>query len=158
MERQPRPDTCADAAAPRPAAASRADAPGLEPAGAGLERLRLTAASFGHPPAELTCDVQRYDRARRAWRAAAGAGAMLAGALLSLPIPGWHFVAVPGFLVAAVALAIRRLEQTYSVAAIHGPCPACGGRLRPLLPAATRFPCTTSCPSCRSFLKLSDLR
>ena len=133
-------------------------APRLTTSGSGPAVLQLRAQTYGRPPAELTCEVELYGRPSRIRRAARGAAAMLAGAVLSLPFPGWHFVAVPGFLIAAVTVAIRRLKQDYAVTAVHGPCPACAQRIRLVLPAATRFPCTTSCPSCRSFLKLADLR
>jgi hypothetical protein len=126
--------------------------------GSSRERRAVTVETFGHEPVDLACEVERHDRASRIRRSLGTAGAMLGGAVLSLPIPGWHFVAVPAFLVAAVVLGLRRLRQEQSIGAISGACPACGTTLALRVSPATRFPHTVTCPHCRSFLKLRDLR
>jgi hypothetical protein len=127
-------------------------------AGAPTQIRRLRVESYGHDSGLLECDVRSYGRAARAGRALVLGSALVVAAALSVPIPGWHFVAVPGFLLAAFRLAARRLRQEHAFLCARGPCPACGERQRFAIPAALELPHTLACPSCRAFLKLCDLR
>ncbi len=123
-----------------------------------MHELPLAAESHGREPSRLLARVAPYDRPARLRRAAAIFLPLLAAALVSLPIPGWHFAGVPGFLIAAFVLGRRRLRQAFAIDSIEGPCPACALD-REYAPADSgAFPMTVRCPSCGEFLKLSTLR
>lgn len=98
--------------------------------------------------------VQVLGRSQRVARAARVCVPLLGGAILSLPIPGWHLVAVPGFLAAAIVTGVRRLRQDRIALSLEGPCPACGAdqELRPIEPS--RLPAIVPCPACGAYLKL----
>ena len=83
---------------------------------------------------------------------------LLGLALLSLPIPGWHFIGVPGFAIASFVLARRRLAQELEIEEMSGPCPACASAQAYPVPGAAPFPLTLACPGCQEFLKLSLIR
>lgn len=83
---------------------------------------------------------------------------MLGGALVSVFIPGWHFVGVPGFLIAAWLRGFRRLRQTRSFESLEGPCPACGDAPGLSLPSGGELPPNLPCQSCGEFLRLAELR
>jgi hypothetical protein len=87
-------------------------------------------------------------------RAGRLAGLLLLAALLSLPLPLWHFIGVPGFLAAAVWMGARRLRQERAIEQVAGPCPACGQPQQFEVPPEAQFPLTVACPGCRAFLKL----
>ena len=123
-----------------------------------MQELRLAARSHGREPSSLRARVTRYDRPARVRRAAAVFFPLLAAALVSIPIPGWHLAGVPGFLIAAFVLGRRRLRQELAIESIEGPCPACAADRE--YPPAERsaFPMTVRCPACGEFLKLSAVR
>jgi hypothetical protein len=79
-------------------------------------------------------------------------------ALLSVPLPGWHFAGVPGFLIASLVLARRRLRQEFEFESVRGPCPACRSDQEHAVPGAARFPLVVPCPGCGEFLQLQELR
>ena len=91
-------------------------------------------------------------------RAAAIFFPLFGAALLSIPIPGWHFAGVPGFLIAAFVLGRRRLRQEIAIESIEGPCPACAVAGAYRSADTGSFPMTVPCPSCGEFLKLSTVR
>lgn len=121
------------------------------------ETLSLRASCYGSEPVRFAARVVALDRAARGRRAAAVFFPLLAGALLSLPVPGWHLLGVPGFAIAAVVLGRRRLRQTRIVEAIEGPCPSCRGRPDYPVPGPD-LPFTVRCPSCGEFLNVRELR
>ena len=118
--------------------------------------LELLGVVFGQEPQRFRAKVLEFDRGARLRRAARLSGLLLGGALLSVPIPGWHLVGVPGFLVASVVLGLRRLRQDRLVESISGPCPACGEVPEIALPGTVRFPLTLPCPRCGEYLTLSE--
>lgn len=123
-----------------------------------MTQVPLRAESYGREPTALVARVTDYDRAARARRAAAIFFPLLGAAILSVPIPGWHFAAVPGFALAALVLGARRLRQAQRVESVEGPCPACGKAERFGVPERSRFPLTLRCPGCGEFLQLRELR
>ena len=118
----------------------------------------LVAESHGCESTQLHARVQRYPHSARVRRAAAIGVPLFLLALLSVPIPGWHFAAVPGFLVASFVLARRRLLQEFEFESVSGPCPSCGADQEHPVPGAASFQLVLPCPGCGEFLKLSQLR
>jgi hypothetical protein len=123
-----------------------------------MRELPLVAESYGREPAQLLARVADYERGARVRRALAIGLPLFGLALVSVPIPGWHVAAVPGFAIAAVVLARRRLRQAYEIESVFGSCPACGLEQPYPVPGAAVFPATLPCPACGEFLKLSELR
>ena len=122
-----------------------------------MERsLELRAEVFGQEPAVASARVIDLDRKRRVGRALRIALLMLMGALVSLPIPVWHLIGVPGFLIAAVILGARRLRQDRFVESVSGPCPACHESVDYPVPDGARFPDTFPCPRCSEFVRLQE--
>ena len=118
--------------------------------------LSLAASCYGRPDVEFVARVVHFDAATRWRRALSVAGLLVGGAIVSLPIPGWHFLGVPGCLVCAVWLGRRRFRERLRVDSAEGPCPACGAATR--VSPGTELPFTQACPACGEFLKLSQLR
>jgi len=123
-----------------------------------LQRFPLRAESYECEPREFECTARCFGPSARLRRAGLMAGGLGLGAVLSLPIPGWHLLAVPGLLAGAVYMGARRWRQEFAIEAIAGPCPACGAQQQLQIPAAAQFPHTLACPGCQAFLKLSRVR
>ena len=119
-------------------------------------RLALQATSYQKEPTRLEAEVSTFDRSQRIRRAAAVGVPLFAGALLSVPIPGWHFVGVPGFLIACVVFARRRLAQQRAFSSAAGPCPACRTDQSIEIAPDAALPLTVRCPGCGEFVKLED--
>jgi len=122
-----------------------------------MAHMRLSAEVFSRDAREFDAEVEHYDRASRRRRALRIGLPMLGGALLSLPIPGWHLIAVPAFAIGGVLLVRRRLAQVLRVISLAGDCPACGEALKFDAPPLTEFPATLPCPRCGEFLRLAEL-
>ena len=122
-----------------------------------MERsLELRAEVFGQEPAVASARVVDLDRKHRVGRALRIALLMLMGALVSLPIPVWHLIGVPAFLIAAVVLGARRLRQDRFVESVSGTCPACREPVDYPVPDGARFPDTFPCPRCSEFVRLQE--
>jgi hypothetical protein len=117
----------------------------------------VQAQSYGCASVELECRVVRFDASARRRRALKMGGLLAVGGILIFPIPGAHIVGV-GCLVAALPLGLRRLRQDFQVQEIRGVCPACGASQTFQLPSSGKLPGTTSCPACRAFLNLGEVR
>ena len=72
---------------------------------------RVLAESYDGQPTKLRAEIAEFEQAQRLMRSLKLAGPLFGCALLSLPIPVWHFFAVPAFLVAAAVLGLRRYRQ-----------------------------------------------
>ena len=114
-----------------------------------------TLSAFGAPPADATATVQNQSPAERLRRTAAGVGLCAGLALVSLFIPVAHFILVPTFVGAGIAVAVVRAREDTRLLRVHGTCPRCGttqefecgGRL-----AATH---NLDCPACHTNLTLT---
>jgi hypothetical protein len=126
------------------------------PRGGAAREIELTAEVFGHEPGRYRARTREFDRAARVRRAARVFGLLLAGALISLPIPAWHLIGVPGFLIAAIVMGVRRLREERVVESAVGLCPACGDASNLDLPDTVRFPHTLPCPRCGEYVRLSQ--
>ncbi len=115
----------------------------------------LLGTAYQREPATLLARTLEYDRRERIRRAAAIFLPLLGAALVSLPIPAWHLIAVPGFLIAAFVLGLRRLRQASTLESLSGPCPACGVEQRFATSGPLELPATLRCPGCAEFVKLA---
>ena len=114
----------------------------------------LLASTYGKEPTTLSAQLVDYDRSARLRRAASIGLPLLGGAVLSLFVPAWHFVGVPGFLIASVVFGLRRLREHASLEALTGECPACRSEQGFPAQGALELPITLRCPGCGEFLKL----
>ncbi|MBW2279352.1 MAG: hypothetical protein JRG76_10730 [Deltaproteobacteria bacterium] len=126
--------------------------------GIGQTALELRAEVWGHEPGRMRARVTLFTPAQRRARARRVLLLLLLGALLSAPIPGWHFVGVPGFIAGAVILSRRRRRQEVLVHSLGGTCPACGGEQEIERAGFESLPASVPCPGCGEFLKLEALR
>ena len=114
----------------------------------------LRATTYERPPTSLTADLVEYERFERLRRAAAVFTPLFGAALLSLFVPGWHFVGVPGFLILAIVLGRRRLVEVTALESLQGTCPSCAERQHFAPPSSFDLPATLRCPGCSAFVKL----
>ena len=120
--------------------------------------MEVRAEVYGHEPASFQALAQHFSPAERRARARRAFLPLLLGALISLPIPGWHFIGVPGFLVAAFLVARKRRRQELHIESLSGRCPACGGD-QTLTPSGLgELPASLPCPGCGEYLQISVLR
>jgi hypothetical protein len=110
---------------------------------------------FGFERTPALVHVVRHTPRARAHRALVVLGACWGTAAVTVLVPIAHFVLVPGFFIAGIVMAARRLREPTSVVGVAGVCPRCaaerkfdaGGRLRPAI--------RVSCPTCHNTLDLS---
>ncbi len=113
----------------------------------------LRATTYERPPTSLTAELVEYERSERLRRAAGVFLPLFGGALLSLFVPGWHFIGVPGFLILAIVLGRRRLAEAPALESLQGICPSCG-EPQHFAPSNFDLPVTLRCPGCSAFVKL----
>ena len=113
----------------------------------------LRAECYGYEPGPVQVRITRYERADRLGRAARASLPLLGAALLSVPIPLLHLFAVPGFLIAAGVLGLRRLRQLEQAEDLRGPCPACAKVQAFPVPPRLVLPLTLRCPACGEFVR-----
>jgi len=118
----------------------------------------MQAASYERAPTEVVASVSVYGPEERWRRAARTALPLVGGAIVTLPLPAIHLFSVPGFLVAAAVLGLRKLREERVFESASGPCPGCAAALDLRPPAGTLPPYVLPCPECGEFLKLSELR
>ncbi len=120
--------------------------------------MEVRSEAYGHEPVSFRAQAQLFSPAERRARARRAFLPLLLGALLSLPIPGWHLVAVPGFLVAAFLIARKRRRQELHIESLSGRCPACGGDHTLTPSGLDELPASLPCPGCGEYLQISALR
>jgi hypothetical protein len=84
----------------------------------------LTA--FGYEACAATAVVVEQPPGTRFGRVLSGLGTFWGLGLVSVFIPVAHFVLVPTFLLAGIALAIRRAREDRRLVLLRGACPRCG--------------------------------
>ncbi|MEE2704145.1 MAG: hypothetical protein VX614_09020 [Myxococcota bacterium] len=113
----------------------------------------IVASAYGFESHRLRAHVVELGRRERLGRAGRIFFPLLAGALLTLPIPALHLATVPAFLTGALVFGIRRLRERARFERLEGPCPACGRE--PVWPSGSlRFPLTRPCAECGEFVTL----
>jgi len=120
-----------------------------------IVEIPATLASFGAPPTPARATVAIQTPGQRFARTAAGLGACWGLALAGLFIPVAHFILVPTFVTAGVAVAIIRAREDRRLLNVHGACPRCG--VSQDFKGGGRFQSTKSldCPRCHNTLTLT---
>ncbi len=118
------------------------------------KQLELSAEHYGSESTVIQADTVFYPTPVRLRRAAWVFFPLLLAAILVLPIPVLHLVAVPAFLVFAVVLGLRRLREEWAWIRVRGPCPACRQPQEFDTPSVPVMPITVACPGCGEFVKI----
>jgi hypothetical protein len=92
--------------------------------------------------------VQEWTRGERLRRGGKLWAALWALAVVSVLIPGAHFVLVPGFLLAGPIAGYLRTRQTRGILGGEGVCPACGARIY-IGAHPDSWPLSDHCDACR---------
>jgi len=77
-------------------------------------------------------------------------------AALCILIPIAHFILVPGFLIAGVVVALRKLKSTAEGREASGECPACHHPVTLDLEKNSELPQWRKCPDCGNTLELAE--
>jgi len=123
-----------------------------------MAQIELQAECYQREPTRFVAQVTDFDASARRLRALGASALLVAGAVVSFPIPGWHLIGVPACLIGAVVVGRQRLREARRLEWMRGRCPACAERLELPGPSGGELPVTVACPRCREFLKLRDLR
>lgn len=107
-------------------------------------------------PTLVTNEIEFLSSPRRMKRALQFLGGFWAAALLSIPLPGLHFVLVPGFFLAGLGYFFVKLRETRRLSLQGTNCPSCGKPLKDaVLHFGSDFP-RLYCYECRQHLWLSE--
>ncbi len=88
---------------------------------------RICRLAGYHPdPTDAALEVDELGAGRRLGRALKGFALWLAAAVVGVFIPIAHFVLVPGCLIGACVVLVRRLRTRALVVRARGRCPDCG--------------------------------
>jgi hypothetical protein len=98
--------------------------------------------------------IQTWTSAERWKRSLKASGLCFGFALISILIPGLHFILVPGFLIACPLVGFYMYQQEQMIISGQGPCPECGAVLM-VAKRRPRFPIHDLCTSCQLEVKLT---
>jgi hypothetical protein len=119
--------------------------------------LNLPLTGFGCAATEVQVVVAQLTPRERLARAGSMFGAGVVAALIALPIPVVHFVAVPGALLLGLGLGVARLRHREIFSRAEGNCPCCGAAQRlGLAGRVFRLPRKVHCGSCQRALELGS--
>jgi len=121
-----------------------------------LRSVEMPLHGVGAAARTVEVDVGVLGPRDRLKRAGVALAAGLGGAVVALPIPIVHLILVPGFLVAGLAFALRRLGQGETFRGARGLCPFCGVDQRFTLVGPFRLPKRVYCSSCHRELYLDS--
>jgi len=119
--------------------------------------LDLSLDAFGAAPTPARVEIAVLSPGERLKRAGLAFGALLAVALIALPIPLVHFVLVPAALLGAVGLAVVRLRQPEIFRSVEGTCPLCAAGQTFSVMGRFRLPKTLHCAACHRELTLAEV-
>lgn len=107
-------------------------------------------------PVEVANPLETLSSSVRVKRALQFLGLGMGLALLSLPLPGVHFVLVPGFLLFGIGAFFKKLRETRRLSLAGCRCPECGKPLKEsLLYFGEDLP-RVYCYECRHHLWLAE--
>jgi hypothetical protein len=119
--------------------------------------LTVPLTGFGCAATEVQVVVAQLTSRERLARAGTMFGAGVVAALIALPIPVVHFVAVPGALLLGLGLGVARLRHREIFSQAEGNCPCCGAAQRlGLAGRVFRLPRKVHCGSCHRALELGS--
>ena len=103
---------------------------------------------FGLPRQEGIARIRTRDAGERRARALRAVGVCVLLSAFSILLPIAHFVLVPGFLIAASVVGVRRLREHASIVGLSGVCPRCLEPRRFAVKEAFGDAVSTSCEKC----------
>jgi hypothetical protein len=115
----------------------------------------VTLTVFGSPPTQATAAVAIQGPGQRMARAAVGMGICWGLALIGLFIPVAHFILVPTFLIAGIAVFVLRAREDRRLLHVRGPCPRCGMEQEYSVGGRFAPERAFDCPGCHSNLKMA---
>lgn len=121
-----------------------------------VRSLQGSLRGFGAKPAVAYIELNTLTPADRFKRAATIFGLGLVLALIALPIPGVHFILVPGALLLGAVLAAVRLGQAEVFRTATGRCPFCGKEQSFTVMGRFKLPKKLYCSSCQRQLLLEQ--
>jgi hypothetical protein len=118
------------------------------------QRALILTGYHGAPtPARLL--IATFDAAQRLRRAVKALLGFWGAMVVSVFLPGAHFVLVPGFFGVGIWQFFRRLRQGEQVRGAHGICPDCGVEQDFELGGRLRLPQAVQCRSCQRGLTMA---
>jgi DNA-directed RNA polymerase subunit RPC12/RpoP len=114
----------------------------------------ITVQDSEREPTAGVVRVSRLSVGARVARSLKVLAILWAVAVGCLPLPGLHFVLVPGFFVAGIVFAVERTRASVVVDDTELPCPKCGKRV-PVEPGTTGWPVRVQCNECSARLMLT---
>jgi hypothetical protein len=114
-----------------------------------------TLAAFGSPTTTATATVLQQSPGQRLARIAAGLGLFWGLALVGLFIPVAHFILVPTFVVAGIAMAVVRAREDKRLLKVRGVCPRCGAEQEFKVNGRFTSQRSLDCPACQTSLTLT---
>lgn len=121
-----------------------------------IRTLDLGLHGFGAPTAPARAEIAELSPADRVKRAAVVFGALVAVAIVALPIPIVHLMLVPGALLLAFVLGGLRLRESAIFRDVSGRCPFCGTEQHFAMLGRFRLPKDVHCTNCGRKLTLEE--
>jgi len=118
------------------------------------QAVTVTIEDSARAPTTMTVTVAPLSLGARLVRGLKYLGALWLAALGSVPLPGLHFLLVPGFFVAGVVFFVLRVKGRVRLAEGAFPCPKCAKPV-PIEPDTAGWPARCACPDCCARLTLT---
>jgi hypothetical protein len=120
------------------------------------QQLPVSITAFGASPRPGTATIVEQPPGQRLLRTLSGVGMFWALALGGLFIPVAHFVLVPTFLAAGIAMGVKRAREDRRLLGVHGACPRCGVEQEFRVGGRFFDGRTFGCPRCHNNLRLQQ--
>lgn len=118
------------------------------------QQLPVSITAFGASLRPGTATIVEQSPGQRLLRTLSGVGMFWALALGGLFIPVAHFVLVPTFLAAGIAMGVKRAREDRRLLSVHGACPRCGVEQEFRVGGRFFDGRTFGCPRCHNNLRL----
>ena len=117
-----------------------------------VEEVGVELTAFGATPRAAIATIVTQAPGRRLTRALTALGMFWGMALVGLFIPVAHFILVPTFLAAGIAMAVVRGREDHRLLGVHGQCPRCGVDQRFAAGGRLSADMRLDCPHCHNSL------
>lgn len=114
----------------------------------------ITLQDSARAPSSGVVQVTPLSLGQRLFRAGKTLLLLWLVALACAPLPGLHFVLVPGFFVSGLVVAVLKVRAVVRVDERAVPCPKCG-TLVPVEAGTVGWPARLLCPECSARLVLT---